>query len=444
MEKENKISNSHADTSPESEVELRSEEFQEVLSRVPSWIQRWGITLILILLAILLVGSALFRYPEIVTAPIVVTTENLPQNIVAKVSGRIDTLYIAEKQKVTKNQTLGVLENTANTEDILFLEKELVAVSPDSLNAAAILRYRAFSLGELQPAFSSLQKAAEDYNFFVETDYHNKKIAVIQKQISVQKNLLNQSYKQLKITEKQLVSANKNFSTDSTLFAKNVLSAFEFENAKTVRLQTQQNLESAKSGIESQKISVLQSEQTVFDLQQQRNEQFSDLKLQYINALENLKAQIKTWEQTYLLKSQTDGNVTFTKYWQRNQNVTAGEIILSIVPTENQHIIGKIMLPPQGAGKVKTGQIVNVKFDNFPYMEYGMLKVSVKNIALVPVNQNNTRTYVLEVDFPQNLTTTYNNTLTFSQEMTGTAEIITEDLSLLERLLQPLRAMWKK
>jgi len=34
--------------------------------------------------------------------------------------------------------------------------------------------------------------------------------------------------------------------------------------------------------------------------------------------------------------------------------------------------LGKIELSPRGAGKVKEGQFVNVKFDNFPYMEYGI------------------------------------------------------------------------
>jgi len=85
-----------------------------------------------------------------------------------------------------------------------------------------------------------------------------------------------------------------------------------------------------------------------------------------------------------------------------------------------------------------------VKFDNFPYMEYGMVKVFIKNIALVPLVQNDVRNYVLEVEFPENLITNYGKTLPFSQEMQGTAEIITEDLRLLDRFLKPIRALWNK
>ena len=40
----------------------------------------------------------------------------------------------------------------------------------------------------------------------------------------------------------------------------------------------------------------------------------------------------------------------------------------------------------------------------------------------VPLLQNDVRNYVLEVEFPENLTTNYGKTLPFSQEMQGTAE----------------------
>jgi len=400
---------------------------------------RWGITLIFVVLIGLLVGSWFFKYPEILTAQIVVSTENLPFDVVAKTSGRIDTLLVAEKQNVTKNQILGILENTANTEDILTLENQL-----DTFSINAICAFRAFSLGELQPAYSAFLKSYEDYQFFIKTDYHSKKIKSIEKQKNIQQNILNQSYKTLNINKKQLETAENQFKIDTQLFNQKVMSAFEFETSKSVYFQAQQSFENANTGIENQKLSILQLEQAIFDLEQQKNEQLSQLKLALNTALDGLKAQIKTFKQTYFLTSQIDGIVTFTRYYQDNQNVTAGETILTIVPDKKQKIIGKIFLPPQRAGKVKIGQTVNVKFDDFPFMEYGMIKVEIKNIALVPIVENGSRSYVLEVEFPENLITTYNKTLIFRQQMQGTAEIITDDLRLLERFFNPIKAIFNK
>ena len=52
------------------EIELRSEEFNEVLSVVPAWIIRWGITVTACVVLLLLVGSAVFKYPDIISSTV--------------------------------------------------------------------------------------------------------------------------------------------------------------------------------------------------------------------------------------------------------------------------------------------------------------------------------------------------------------------------------------
>ena len=120
-------------------------------------------------------------------------------------------------------------------------------------------------------------------------------------------------------------------------------------------------------------------------------------------------------------------------------------MLVTVVPNEDTKVVGKILLPPRGAGKVKEGQMVNVKFDNYPHMEFGMVRVQIKNISLVPVIvENNQKAYMLAVDFPDKLKTNYGKELEFSQEMTGSAEIITEDLRLLDRFLNPIKSVIKR
>ena len=54
------------------------------------------------------------------------------------------------------------------------------------------------------------------------------------------------------------------------------------------------------------------------------------------------------------------------------------------------------------------------------------------------------KAYMLEVEFPTKLITTYGKELAFSQEMTGMAEIITDDLRLLDKFPNPIKAVIKK
>ena len=426
------------------EIELKSPIVQEVLGRPPRWIVRWGISIIFIILAGLVVGSYFFKYPDIINATIIVTTENLPAGVMAKTTGRIDTLLVCERQKVQHGDLLAVIENSALLSDVFEVKQSLLGFRiSDTIIFQPISRK--LQLGDIQQIYLAFLKAYGDYQYFIQTDYHRKKIAVIEKQIKTQREILQKSKNQLNLSHQQLAAAYKIFTMDSALYAKNALSGAEYQNAKNTYLQQLQAHESTQLSIDNQNLSILQSDQAIFDLKQQRNEQLNNLQIALFGAYNQLQTQIKNWEQAYLLISPINGVITLTKYWQKNQNVNAAEVLVTVVPDEETKIVGKILLPPLGAGKVKEGQMVNVKFDNFPYMEFGMVRVQIKNIALVPVMLENTqRAYTMEVTFPNQLKTNYGKELTFSQEMTGSAEIITEDLRLLDKFLNPIKAVIKK
>jgi HlyD family secretion protein len=88
---------------------------------------------------------------------------------------------------------------------------------------------------------------------------------------------------------------------------------------------------------------------------------------------------------------------------------------------------------------VKSGQQVNIRFNNFPDNEYGIVRGKVKNISLVPTRNETGINYVLNIDLPQGLTTTYGKELPYLPEMKAQADIITDNVSLLERLIMPIR-----
>lgn len=429
-------------------LDLRSEEVQEILGRPPRWIVRVGISIIFVVVAGLFVGSYFLKYPDILPAPITVTTENLPAGVMAMTTGKIDTIAVAEKQLVKEGELLAVIRNPAKLEDVMAVKRMLEGadtVDVETHGRASLQNDASLQLGDLQSAYTAFDNALTDYRHFVETDYHNRKIAVIQKQIAAQKNLLQKTVNQLNISRKQLATAQKLFEIDSMLYSNAALSLVDYQSARNSLLQQLSSLESSKMSVDNQQMSILQSEQSIFDLEQQRIDEEQQLTSALTSAKEQLAAQIRQWEQTYLLVAPCNGKVTFTKYWQKNQNVNAGEVLVTVVPDGDTQVVGKILLPQQGAGKVKVGQTVNVKLDNFPYLEYGMVKVCIRNISMVPVQvDENTKAYMLEVEFPENLVTTYGKELTFSQEMTGTAEIITEDLRLLDKFINPIRVVIKK
>lgn len=60
------------------DIELRSEEVQEVMNKVPPAILRYGIGILASIVIVLMVGSALFRYPETVQVEVTLSPRNPP------------------------------------------------------------------------------------------------------------------------------------------------------------------------------------------------------------------------------------------------------------------------------------------------------------------------------------------------------------------------------
>ncbi|PCH51908.1 MAG: HlyD family secretion protein, partial [Flavobacteriaceae bacterium] len=103
-------------------IQIRSEEVQEILSYVPNWMVRYGNTLVLLLILLLLLITWFVKYPDVITAEVVVTTKIPPEKIYAKSTGKIETIMVNNKDKVTVNSFIGVIENTANYKDVLLLK----------------------------------------------------------------------------------------------------------------------------------------------------------------------------------------------------------------------------------------------------------------------------------------------------------------------------------
>ena len=145
------------------------------------------------------------------------------------------------------------------------------------------------------------------------------------------------------------------------------------------------------------------------------------------------------WEKRYCLISPIKGKVAFSGIWEKNQNVQSGQHVMTILPLKESKLIGKVTIPIDRAGKVNVNQPVKLKFTDFPYREYGMVTAKLDAISAVPDS-----VYIGTVYLSDSLITNYGKLLPFKQNMEGVAEIVTEDLALAERLIYPLKAIFKE
>ncbi len=157
-----------------------------------------------------------------------------------------------------------------------------------------------------------------------------------------------------------------------------------------------------------------------------------------IQAFFQLKKAIKEWELKYAFVSKNGGMVSFMQIWSINQNILADEVLFSVVPQNPTDFIAKAKAPAQNAGKIKVGQEVVIRLANYPDSEFGVLIGKVANISLLPDKEGN---LLLDVVLKNRLETSYHKKIVFQQEMSGTANVITKDLRLIERLFYQFRRL---
>ncbi len=418
---------------------IYSDPVREVISNPPRRIIRWGTTLIFSVFALFILLSWLIRYPDVVPAQVEITTVNPPVTLVSKITGRINKLYVKDGENVSPGQLLAVMETAASIREIELLKSIIDTIQkPDALWSETFPGL--YELGELQEYYASFMKVLSDYNTYVRNDFYGSRINSISDEITGIQEYIERIKTKQELVSENLVIEEKKYKRDSTLYSGKVYSESDLENSRQSFIRIKLELQEVMLDHSAKVIELAEKRQLLQDYRINRQEEKEKLISAIDEAFLNLTAQIKIWENNYLLISPVVGTVAFTEYWSENQSVSIDQPVLSVVPEDAGDYVGRINLKMQRSGKVEVDQAVNIKLSGYPYLEYGMVRGIVKSKSLVTSGD----AYVIEISLPRGLTTLYGKELDFTQNMQGTAEIITEDIRLIRKIINPFRYLVSK
>jgi hypothetical protein len=328
------------------------------------------------------------------------------------------------------------METTASIDEIEMLKQTLDTVrKPELLISRSLPVFS--SLGELQESYGLFLKNLSEFNNYITHDYYGNKIASLTDEINgIQEYINRLVVKEKLFTENQKLEVKK-FKRDSSLYSNLVIPEIELERSHQSLIRLNIELQQVRLDHSEKSIELSEKHQLLQDYNLKKVEDQDKLSRNLNESFMNLNAQIKIWENTYLLISPIEGIVSFTQYWNVNQSVVKDEPVITVVPLAPGSYLGRINLKMQRSGKVHPGQKVNIKLSGYPYLEYGMVIGVIKSKSLVPSRD----AYIIEIELPDGLTTLYGSKLEFTQNMQGTAEIITEDIRLLQKMVNPFRYM---
>jgi multidrug resistance efflux pump len=426
----------------QNDLEIRNEEVKDILSKVPHWMIRWGNLMFLLLILLILLLSWFIKYPDIITAEANLTTEIPPQKEFARISGKIDTLYVKDRQSVEENSILAIIENTANHKDVYVLKSIVDTIKMTRKNILfPFNELPILLLGEIEINFSQFENDYFQYKINKQQDPFSNEILANNVSLAEVRRRLQGLDAQRNLSQNELDFKKKDLDRNALLFQKGVISAQEYENKQLEYFNIERNYQSINLNISQLRETLGNAKNISKGTNYKKIREETQLLKSVIQSFNLVKNAIKEWELKYVLKSKINGQVSFLNYWNTNQNVNAGDLVFTIIPNNESPYISKLLTPKTNSGKIRIGQQVNLSLYDYPEYEFGVIKGRVERISTTSNSQGN---YVVDVSIPKDLITSFGKIIVFKQEMRGTADIITEDLRLLERLLYQFREVFNR
>jgi hypothetical protein len=430
-------------------TDKRTEEVQHIIDRMPvTFFSRAAMLLAFIIVAMLVMGWVV-RYPDVVTGQLVVNSNYASLKLISNTYGQLKLRY-RSMDTVQEGAYIAWIQNTADPDDVIAINRQLGVFDAGSTTAGlkkllAALPAKA-SLGEVSSRYFSFVSSLQEVIAFKEDSLYNSQKQGIEAQLREQLHIIENSRQKQRLGDENLKVIQSFVKRDSSLYVDKVISQAEMERMMLNYFSAQSASQQLDNEVTSMRKEINSLGTHLHELSLQRQEKEKQLMINLLGLYHELKATIIAWEEKYVLKAPIAGKVQYLQFWTENQFVQSGTPIFSILPKE-QNIIGQVLLPAIGSGKVHPGQEVIIKLDNYPFMEYGTIKGKVTNLSLITntVKSDNgeTESYLVLVELPEKLKTNYGEDLGFQFELKGSAEIITNDRRLIDRLFDNLRYFTK-
>ena len=414
------------------------------MGRKPAWILRWGITILISLILAFVLCCYFIRYPQTVTAYITLTSDYPPADLAAKASGIIDSVFVSNGEPVKKDQLLAMISNAADYRDIAFAE-DFISREGDGvpeLSGNELVELQKLNLGNIQSDWISYLSACYNYSDYLRIDQNGKKRKLLAEQVQGAKTYYGKLEKQRSTVVDALVFEKKSLERDSILHVKQAISDQEYETAQKSYASMRNSLAGFDAEMTSAYLNRLQLEQQILELGTQGKIEENEYLRLISQARSRFQGSLALWKEQYAIIAPYDGVVSLQNVWNRGQHITNGEIIASVSATEGAAVKGRLKVPSLGFGKIEKGQTVNIKLSGFPYLEFGILRGKVEAISSVPELTESGLLYTIDVSLPNGLESTYHKTFPFVQNMDGSAEIVTEDMRLIEQFVRPIRSLF--
>lgn len=425
----------------EEQIELRSEEMQEILGKPPARIIRWASGIISMFIALLIGLSFVIEYPEKIEGTAEITSTLPAVSCISKQTASIKTRFKENGQLVAKNDNIIELDNPADLNQVKQL-KQLLALSDSAIvKDTTLLQARVLlQLGMINDVFIQFTIATaqmQSYKFTNTTGIDN---SAAQNQITLNNAKRNQLNNMLNNLRKEYDIVKQEYSANENLFRSGVISKQELNVSYQKLMAKESEIASMQNNISSLRADNIRLNQSIHQNSFGDKKSGTDLFLNYTGTKQQLVKAITDWETLYLIKAPVSGTLEFDEIWFENQYVNSGDKVCDVIP-EQSKTIARAKVSAYGYGKITEGMKAQLRLENYPFEQFGSLEAIVFRKSNIPDKEGN---YLVELELTKGLMSSEHKQLAYTPNMQATAVILLNKKKLYEKFIEKFREVRTK
>jgi hemolysin D len=190
---------------------------------------------------------------------------------------------------------------------------------------------------------------------------------------------------------------------------------------------------------EGGKLAILKSEEQLKDLQSQ----IGTLQIESAQTQQQI-VELERQLEAKVVRAPVGGTVLQLPFKQPKSFVQVGQLVAQIAPT-NASTVLKVQMPNQSSGFLKVGMPVRVKFDAYPFQDYGVVEGTVKWVSpdskLVEVGAGKVEAFETEVVLVRDYIQSQGKKIPLSLGQTATAEVVIRQRRSIDLILDPFKKL---
>jgi|GEM_PF-5710429 len=337
-------------------IELRSEEVQDILSRPPHWMVRSGSTVLILIILLVFVLSYFIKYPEVIEVSGLVPTHSTHVHVLSpEVSGRVTKLTVRENQVIGKGATLAELEMPFTFEDLeklkTFLKRTellLEETQPSNFEITEDFNFLGKNIDYVE-----LRKSMKEYTALFNEANSNRLLTLKEAQsgfLQLKEALL----RKRKLNESQIGLSQKRLNAYADSGKQNDFLKEQARYDELISQESEIDIDLIKANIQ---ISDSKLEVVAFELEKAKQINLFHSKIKELIRL--LRIFIFDVENDHLLRSPVEGRVEFLGRLRIGQFVKEEDSLFAILRLDDKREV-ELRFPYLRSERMKLGQTIKL------------------------------------------------------------------------------------